>query len=281
MKKKVIGVTMAPAACQFGNAYAGHVFFGSQGLGRQINPVVHLDYVPPADALVVDARTEEQALRGCECVTLVLNGSITTRDSAGNSVNLQAGDAQWLTAGSGLLRQETVQGDQPLELLHLLVNLPAKYKMTPPHSQHLASASVPEVALPDDAGTLRVIAGEYAGKLGPAETVGPLQLWSMALKKGKGVTVSLPSGWYALVLVQRGRLEATYWQQPITERQLVVIDRVGEEVLLTAWEDTDLVLISAEPLDEAVAGEDGLVLNTVEELEQTRLDVQSGRLGVL
>jgi len=281
MKKKVIGVTMAPAARQFGTAYAGHVFFGSQGLGRQINPVVQLDHVSPASPSVAGGSTEAQPLRGCEIVTLVTRGSVEARDSAGNQAQLQPGDAQWLTAGSGVLRTETVLGDEPLELTHVLVNLPAQYKMTPPHHQHLQRASIPEVKLPEDAGSVCVIAGEYEGQLGPAETVGPLQLWTMDLRKGHSATVPLPTGWYAVVLVLDGRLEASYWPNPITERQLAVIDRVGDELLLTAWEDTRLVLASAEPLEEDVVGEDGLILNTPEQLAQTRLDLQAGQFGTL
>ena len=281
MKKKVIGVSMAPAARQYGNAYAGHVFFGSQGLGRQINPVVQLDHVSPAQPSTAGGTTEAQALRGCEIVTLVTRGSVQARDSAGHQVTLQKGDVQWLTAGSGLIRQEMVQGGEPLELTHVLVNLPAQYKMTPPHNQHLESAAIPEVTLPEGAGTLRVIAGEYEGKLGPAETVGPLQLWSIDLRKGHSANLNLPMSWYAVTLVLDGRLEANYWPHPITERQLVVIDRVGDEVLLTAWEDTRLILVSAEPLEEAVTGEEGLVLNSPEELAQTRLDLEAGQFGTL
>ena len=281
MKKKVIGVTMAPAARQFGNAYEGHVFFGSQGLGRQINPVAQVDHVPPAGQQLAGGSTDAQALRGCEIVTLVTRGSVEARDSAGNRVQLQQGDAQWLTAGSGLLRSETVQGAEPVELTHVLVNLPAQFKMTPPHSQHLASAAIPQVTLPEGAGTLRVIAGEYEGQLGPAETVGPVQLWTMDLRQGHSATVPLPTGWYAVVLVLDGRLEASYWPHPVTDRQLVVIDRVGDEVLLTPWEDTRLILVSAEPLNEEVAGEDGLILNTAEELAQARLDLEAGQFGAL
>lgn len=283
MNKNVIGVSMAPSARQAGNAYATHLLFGAQGLGRQMNPVIGADYVPPMvpDVQAQPLQTEAQAMRGCECVTLVLQGSIRAQDSAGHEVLLQEGDVEWLTAGSGLLRKETAQAEGTLELAHVLVNLPAQYKMTPPHQQHLPNASIPVLQLPDDAGTVRVIAGEYAGTLGPAETVGPLQLWTMDLRKGHATSFQLPRKWYAVLLVQSGRLEVNYWPHPVTERQLVVVDSLGDQMTLTAWEDTRLMLVSAEPLDEPIAGSEGLILNTQEELDQTLLDLEAGQFGSL
>ena len=71
-----------------------------------------------------------------------------------------------------------------LEMVQLWVNLPAGQECCarlPDASRQGHSCSV---TLPDEAGTLRVIAGEYAGKRGPARTFTPINVWDMRLRQG-------------------------------------------------------------------------------------------------
>src|SRR6185295_1601264 len=108
------------------------------------------------------------------------------RDSAGNSGKLAPGDVQWMTAASGIVHEEkhernfakrggTVHGVQ------LWVNLPKTHKMSPPRYQEIAASRIPSVELPHGAGSVRVIAGEFQGVRGPAQTVTPLNVWDVRL----------------------------------------------------------------------------------------------------
>jgi redox-sensitive bicupin YhaK (pirin superfamily) len=40
-------------------------------------------------------------------VTIAYQGAVAHRDSAGNSGIIRAGDVQWMTAGSGVVHEET------------------------------------------------------------------------------------------------------------------------------------------------------------------------------
>src|SRR5271169_5064722 len=44
--------------------------------------------------------------RGIETVTYMLEGRVEHGDSMGNAGNVNAGDIQWMTAGSGIIHQE-------------------------------------------------------------------------------------------------------------------------------------------------------------------------------
>ena len=164
MQKKIIGASRAPAAQAVGEAYHEHVFFNPQGLGRQANPAIYASYAPPQTVSPEggERSTGVQAQRGVECVTLLLQGQLEVRDSAGHAHQLNRGDVLWGGAGRGLLREQRLGHDLgrdggTLELLTLWVNLPAQYKPTDPHCQHLPAAGLPQVTLPEGAGTVAVM----------------------------------------------------------------------------------------------------------------------------
>src|SRR5690606_38337843 len=110
-----------------------------------------------------------------ETVTIVYQGELEHRDSTGAGGRIGPGDVQWMTAGGGILHEEfhsrefTATGGT-VEMVQLWVNLPARHKMTPPRYQSLLAADIPVVELPEGAGRVRVIAGEFRGRRGPART---------------------------------------------------------------------------------------------------------------
>jgi redox-sensitive bicupin YhaK (pirin superfamily) len=96
------------------------------------------------------------------------NGS-TVRGGGGT---IGPGDVQCMTAASGILHDEFHSQDftrtgGTMEMVQLWVNLPAKDKMSAPKYQTLKSAHIPSIALANNAGQVRVIAGEYGDRLVP------------------------------------------------------------------------------------------------------------------
>lgn len=76
-------------------------------------------------------------------------------------------------------------------MVQLWVNLRAKDKTANAGYQTLLKAQIPDVPIPQDAGTVRVIAGEYGGQKGPAKTFTPINLWDVNLRAGKSVELPL------------------------------------------------------------------------------------------
>ena len=127
----------------------------------------------------------------------------------GNGGLIGPGDVQWMTAASGILHEEfhskefTRKGGT-LEMVQLWVNLPRKDKKEPPGYQTLLNQGIPSVCLPDGAGAVRVIAGDYQGQKGPARTFTPINIWDLRLAQGKTTTLTLPEG-HTVALVRPAR----------------------------------------------------------------------------
>ena len=164
-------------------------------------------------------------------------------------------------------------------MVQLWVNLPAKHKMVAPGYQGITSDDIPAVALPGNAGTARVIAGEYEGARGPARTFTPMNVWDLRLTAGHSVAFELPAGHTASLFVLRGAVQVGGHR--VGEAELAVMERAGSTFAFDIAEDTVALLLAGEPIDEPVVGRGPFVMNTVDEIAQAIADLRSGRFGHL
>ena len=187
-----------------------------------------------------------------------------------------------MTAGAGILHKE-MHGEKlaknggNFELVQLWVNLPAKSKMTAPRYQELADANIPSVELPGG-GRVRVIAGEFEGRKGPAKTFTPINLWDVRLPAGAAADLRLPAGHTTALFVLKGKVLVN-GTEAATEAELVLFGRDGETVSVKAESDTTILVLDGKPIDEPVVGYGPFVMNTQQEIRQALADYQDGTLG--
>lgn len=283
--KTILGVYPSPAPHWVGDGFPVRSLFSYHAQAKQISPFLLLDYAGPAEFAPSEhpRGVGQHPHRGFETVTIVYQGELEHRDSTGSGGRIGPGDVQWMTAAAGILHEEFhsqafTRSGGTLEMVQLWVNLPAKHKMAAPHYQTLRAADIPVADLPDGAGTLRVIAGDYAGHSGPARTFSPMNVWDLRLKSGSRTALELPDGHTAAIVVLHGTVEVN-GKAIARDAQLVLLDRNGSELVLNAGNDATVLLLSGEPIDEPVAGYGPFVMNTSAEIEQAFADYQSGRFG--
>lgn len=285
--KRITGLYSAPRSHWVGNGFPVRSLFSYGSHGKLLSPFLLLDYAGPVE---FEAAAERRGVgahphRGFETVTIVYRGEVAHRDSTGKGGTIGAGDVQWMTAGAGILHEEYhgetfAQTGGTLEMVQLWVNLPARAKMTPPAYQAIANETIPQLSLPDDAGLVRVIAGQLFGRVGPARTFTPMQVWDLRLKADRRVELPLPDSWTAALAVLHGTVRVN--EDVITRAaQVVVLDRVGHDVVIEANNDATVLLLAGEPIDEPVAGYGPFVMNTEAEIEQAIADFSAGRFGHL
>jgi len=236
--------------------------------------------------------------RGIETITYVLAGSVEHGDSLGNRGNLQAGDVQWMTAGSGIMHQEMPQGDAAGRMhgFQLWANLPSSLKMTAPRYQDIKAGEIPEIV--DDDGTrVRVVCGDFWGRRGPVEGVAadPRYL-DISVPAGKRKTLPVELGRHAFAYVFEGSgsfraasapfgvltektdgENETVVREETGNRSLVLFDS-GDEVTVQAGDaGLRFLLVSGKPIEEPVAWYGPIVMNTQAELQQAFSELHSGK----
>ena len=283
--KSIIGIYTSPQAHWVGDGFPVRTLFSYDNLGKHISPFLLLDHAGPAEFTPTTQRrgVGQHPHRGFETVTIVYNGELEHRDSTGSGGKIGPGDVQWMTAASGILHEEFHSEDfarsgGTLEMVQLWVNLPARDKMADAGYQTILDSDIPSIALSNDAGSLRLIAGEFDGHTGPSRTFTPIDVWDLRLNAGKLLTLDLHEGRNTALVVLRGAVQVN-GQESVRQGQLALLDRKGDQLTLEASADAVVLLLSGEPIDEPIVGHGPFVMNTEQEIHQAFADFQSGRFG--
>jgi len=284
--KNVFGIYQAGAAYMVGDGFPVRNLFPSNELDREVSPFLMLDYAGPQYFSPTDhpRGVGEHPHRGFETVTIVYEGMLAHRDSAGHAGVIGPGDVQWMTAASGIVHEEFhekafAKKGGTLHAIQLWVNLPRASKMSPPAYQTILNADIPAIDL-DGHGTLRVIAGSYLGRKGPARTFTPIHLYDVQLKAGGRVSLTVPEGDNSSIFVLQGPVSVN-GSREAGEAELIVNERNGSQILINAQGDSRLLVMSGTPIDEPIARYGPFVMNTKAELTQAVQDYQAGKMGHL
>jgi quercetin 2,3-dioxygenase len=283
--RKVLEIDSAPRPHWVGDGFPVRSLFSHVSHGERVSPFLLLDYAGPAEF----APTEKprgvgtHPHRGFEVVTIVYKGEVEHRDSTGKGGVIGPGDVQWMTAAGGILHKEFhseafTRNGGTLEMVQLWINLPARHKNVAPGYQALLDRDIAAVALPNGAGTLRVIAGEHDARRGPARGFTPINVWDLRLNRGGVTSLTLPEGHTVMVALLKGTVQVN-GDAIAREAQLVLLDREGGEIRLEASDDASLLLLSGEPINEPVVMQGPFVMNTADEIRQAMVDFQNSRFG--
>ena len=179
--------------------------------------------------------------RGIETVTVVLDGVLEHEDDAGGAGVLYAGDAQWMTAGRGIVHREVAGPGAHAHMLQLWLDLPPDARSAAPGHQQLRPAGRPRLARPG--AEVDVLAGTVDGVTGPAHPVRPVQVVLVTLDPGAALDLPIPAADRALVLVVDGdavvagtamQHRQTAWSEPAGATHLTVAGGVAGARLLVA-----------------------------------------------
>jgi redox-sensitive bicupin YhaK (pirin superfamily) len=283
--KNIIGIYTSPRSHWVGDGFPVRTLFSYDNLGKHISPFLLLDHAGPAEFTPTTARrgVGQHPHRGFETVTIVYKGELEHRDSTGSGGKIGPGDVQWMTAASGILHEEFhsvafAKSGGTLEMVQLWVNLPAKDKMADAGYQTILDSDIPSIPLKDNAGSLRLIAGEFDGHTGPSRTFTPIDVWDLRLNGGKLLTLDLHEGRNTALVVLRGTVQVNGLEL-VREGQLALFERNGHQLTLEANNDAVVLLLSGEPIDEPIVGHGPFVMNSEQEIQQAFTDFQSGRFG--
>lgn len=285
--KGLIGLYQPGSRHMVGDGFPVRNLFPSNDLDREVSPFLMLDYAGPQYFEPTDhpRGVGEHPHRGFETVTIVYEGVVAHRDSAGNAGVIGPGDVQWMTAASGIVHEEFHEKEfakhgGTLHAIQLWVNLPRASKMAVPGYQTILNDNIPSIDLDNKAGRLRVIAGSYLGHKGPAHTFTPVELYDLQMKAGKQIALALPEGHNTAIFVLQGRASVN-GSQTAGEAELIVCKREGSQVTVEAQENSRLLVMAGKPIDEPIARYGPFVMNTKAELVEAVNDYQAGKMGHL
>lgn len=288
MKLRSIEKITKPGTPHFvGDGFRVHNFIPGSSTMKRMDPFIMMDYnskynFPPTTS---PKGVGVHPHRGFETVTIAYKGKIEHTDSAGGGGVISEGDVQWMTAASGILHKEFHETEWSktggeFQMVQLWVNLPAKDKMSPPKYQAIANADIKKILLPNNDGIVEVIAGEFQGEMGPANTFSPISMLNLKLNKGAKTTLSFPSNYTtSLVMIEGNAL--INGNSEVFEDNFTLFKSDGDTFTIEAATASIILVLSGEPLNEPIAAHGPFVMNTQQELIQAFEDYNTGKFGSL
>jgi redox-sensitive bicupin YhaK (pirin superfamily) len=255
---------------------------------QQVDPFLllhHANIKAPAHIEPDDAGVGPHPHRGFSPVTFIFQGGVHHRDSRGNDSVVYAGGMQWMNAGMGVIHSERpphdiheIGGRQ--EIIQLWINSPAQHKMDQPTYFPLQAKDVPSVTSPDGLVRVNVFAGKLLGAKADTPTLSAVNAATVMAKKSGKISIELPPSHHALLYLLDGKITLDGYGM-VEGLHAVVLKTDGDGVSLEAQEDTRMLLLSGEPLNEKVVSHGPFVMNSQTEIMEAMRDYQMGKMGVL
>ena len=288
MNTKNIEAVIAPREPHYvGDGFRVHNFIpsGYHLDMKRMDPFIMLDYNSKFHFPATDKPkgVGVHPHRGFETVTIAYEGSVSHHDSSGGGGTIHQGDVQWMTAASGVLHkeyhaEEFYKQGGIFQMVQLWVNLPAKDKMSAPKYQAIEHKSIPTVEVEN--GFIEVIAGEYNQTKGAASTFSPVNMLNAKLNEGGKANFSFPANYNTVLLVIEGEVKVNN-QEVVPTDHLLLFTNEGEDFSIEATENSVVLILSGEPLNEPIASYGPFVMNTQEQIREAFDDFNNGKFGTL
>ncbi|MEP6825054.1 MAG: pirin family protein [Ramlibacter sp.] len=235
--------------------------------------------------------------RGFETVTVVRKGLIDHSDSLGAAARFGQGDAQWLTAGQGVVHSEMFpllrqDADNPLELFQIWLNLPARNKMVPAHFTMFWNQQIPRLHATDSEGRateVAVVAGALDGAGAPlppppdswaAQDGADVAIWTIRMAPGARWTLppAAGAGTRRQLYFFKGASVSIAGRQVDAPAAIEVRAGVPME-LANGEQEAEFLLLQGRPIGEPVAQYGPFVMNTQAEIAQAMQDYRRTQFG--
>ncbi|MDW6005102.1 pirin family protein [Vibrio mangrovi] len=253
---------------------------------KQFSPFLMLDELKSDERADYVGGFPPHPHRGIETLTYMMQGHFQHRDHMGNVGELRSGGAQWMAAGRGVIHSEMpMMEDGSLHGFQIWINQPAKNKMQPAQYHDFQPEVITEYTH-DETGLLRVLAGEteVAGQAlsGPLLQTGvPLLVADWRAWRGQSLTLSIPRPHQAMIYVYRGEIQlgdnSTEKSGSVKAGQLALLTSGDFLAIQSQSQESGILVLSGEPIDEPVVHYGPFVMNSYAEIEQAITDYNSGK----
>ena len=246
-------------------------------LRRMVGPFIFMDHAGP----IANVPSEHSKLDvlphphiGLSTVSYLFGGKVTHRDSLGVEQVIRPGEVNWMTAGRGIAHSERFEDPTALagglEMIQTWVALPEKDEEAAPTFNNYTPEQLP--VFTEKGVWMRLIAGDAYGLKNNVKTASPLFYLHVILQQG--ATFGLPKehterGFY----IVKGSIE---FSGTVYDQGKMLVFSKGVDPLITAKENTTLMLLGGEPLGDRFIWWN-FVSSRSERIEQAKEDWKQGR----
>jgi redox-sensitive bicupin YhaK (pirin superfamily) len=251
----------------------------------KVGPFVFLDHVAPTIKEIIDiAGIGPYPHRGIATLTYIIKGEEEHFDSAGNYAKIHSGGVQWMKAGTGIIHNEILNYDSQTDSkfihgFHFWINLPSKNKTEKPAHLAIQANVVPQKALPNESGSVKVVVGNYEDLISKIPNYSEQFLYHIYLEAGKKFSINMAEKIEVAAFLPTQKV--TLNDSEFEAGEFVGFDRNAGEIEIKNNSQTaiDFLLFGGEEYTEPVVAEGPFVMNSQNEIIQAYEDFYEGKYG--
>ncbi|MBU8906178.1 pirin family protein [Desertibacillus haloalkaliphilus] len=223
--------------------------------------------------------------RGFQTITYVIDGRLEHIDNGGGRDILEPGDVQYMNAGWAARHAEEAVADDIAHTLQLWLNLPKHLKNTETSYQNIYAEDTPVLNV--EGGSVRVFSGEFAGVIGPLQSLVPITLAEVSLGQGASYIHLLPETHNAFLYVLSGDINVGKDKTNLKKHGVATLtyegngdsSKVSEFKIKSNHRRSRLLIYSGTPIKEQIVPYGPFVMNTMDEIKQAYSDYHDGKFG--
>jgi redox-sensitive bicupin YhaK (pirin superfamily) len=252
---------------------------------QAVGPFVFLDHIALAkheQPLV--GGTGAHPHRGIATLTYLLEGKGEHWDSRGNHAIVRSGGVQWMKAGNGIIHDETLnidpeKGNGLTHGFQFWINLPSTIKKEEPAYKSIQGEDVPQLQLPNNAGWIKIIAGEFEGIRSAIPSYGEQFLYHLHLQPKQRFTVNFEEEIEVAAFLPLTVLEINETQ--FQQGDFIEFDREEGKILFSNSTDfpADVIIFGGKPYDEPIFAEGPFVMNSPKDIAMAYREFFGGKYG--
>jgi len=252
-----------------------------------VGPFVFLDHIAPTlQTRVNQEGTGAHPHRGIATLTYILDGEDEHFDSAGNYAKVHSGGVQWMSAGNGIIHDETLNYDsrtdsKTIHAFQFWINLPSKIKAEKPTYLAVEGHNVPFKTLPDGSGWIKVIVGAFDGLASDIPNYTEQFLYHVHLEPGASFITDFADA--LEVAAYLPALPAAINDQHFTAGDFIEFDRKAGSLQVANGnpEALDVLLFGGASYPEPIVAEGPFVMNFKPEIADAYKDFYNGDYGTI
>jgi redox-sensitive bicupin YhaK (pirin superfamily) len=261
-------------------------FVGAVGPFVFLDHVLPVEHSPNAPRRLVNGKTAHPH-RSIATLTYILNGEGEHYDSNENHAIVNSGGAQWMKAGNGVIHDEVLNFDPQknnfiTHAFQFWINLPSVQKAEQPQYVPIQADEVPQQALSDQSGWIKVLVGKYGNLVSKIPNYSTQFLYHIHIEAGKRYVlepeIGLESAIYLPLheaIVNGSKFQPGALTGFIPGQGTIEIDNTQSTIGI------DVIVFGGERYTEPIVSSGPFVMNSEKEIAEAYSDFHEGKYGVI
>ena len=248
---------------------------------RSVGPVVFLDHFGPVPTRPGTLAAHPHA--GIEVMTYLIEGANTHRDSAGHTGSVEAGGAQWMRAGRGILHAETIRAERApvTHGLQFWAKLPSDLQDAEPAYRGYDAAEFP--VWDNGPARFKLLSGALAGRTGPMALSMDAFMLHVTIGAGATIEIALPHAGHrygAYGITGRGQIDGAH---DLSRGEFALLRERVTLLPVSADHagDLEIFVLGGAPVLEPLYFGGPFVMDSAEALIAAQRRYSSGEMGTL